>query len=86
MVHVELITLLWLPIEIKLSILLVSRNIAVHPYVGIRLQLGEYVLHIIHYHREIYVKELTLADRYLLSLILSTTTHLLGHVLQVAQI
>lgn len=79
MVHLELITLLRLPIEIKLSILLVGR-IAIHPHVGVGLKLRENALHIVHYHREIYVNELARAYGYLLSLVLSTT-HLLGHVL-----
>lgn len=82
MIHLEVITLLRLPIEIKLGILLVglpSSIVVVHPHVWIRLKLREYVLHIIHYHRKIYVEELSLANRYLLSLIL--TTHLLSHIL-----
>ena len=84
-----MIAFLRLPIEIKLGILLIvglpTIIVVVHPHVRVLLKLGEYVLHIVHYHRKIYIKELSLANRYLLSLIL-TTTHLLSHILQVAQI
>ena len=82
MVHLELITLLRLPIEIKLSILLVGR-IAIHPHVGVGLKLRENALHIVHYHREIYINKLTLSYRYLLPVL---TTHLLSHILKVSQI
>lgn len=82
--HLEVIAFLRLPIEIKLGILLIvglpTIIVVVHPHIRVLLKLGEYVLHIVHYHRKIYIKELSLANRYLLSLIL-TTTHLLSHIL-----